>query len=947
MHRLLRMSVPRQRMSRPCLVGLLPLLLGLPAQAIDYSIPGNVPADVSCAGLVCTTISVFGADTITLASGVHITGSVTTAEGQMTLADGVWIDGSLNTDSGTILVGNRVKIGGSITAAKTGTIDIGSAAEVLGGITTDIGNITVGDQAIVATLTTAGVTATNGNIHFGIQAQVGAPGIVSGGVTATTGSIHFGDQGHVYGGVTATKGDVFFGPTSWIYGAITATAGHVSFGDFGRMCGAITATAGNVDVGTSAWIGAAITATKGYVVVKNLSQVVGAISTVDFPMLLGNDVQVVGALTSTTGDITYGDRLGHAAAIVTGGTIYAGKDAYTGVTVLAACTAAPPYASASTIASAFACLEAGVAYSNINSVPSARNPLYTKLAGTPFAFDVLALKTDGTQETAFVAGSSAKSVKLEWVDGSGTTACADRTSIAAAVSQVLGFSASDAGRKTAAVMAVDNAYSNLRCRVTDANQTPAVVSCSSDNFAVRPVALVVSQNTPTLNAGSTFTLQATAVKTDLTPATNYRGVPTLNLAQITGAPGFTLAALAPQTLPAAVNGTSSSSFTYDEVGSFTLPVSSSGTYGISDSSFTQVDASGDCIANSASNTLDSSGKYGCLIAQSNALSVGRFYPDHFDIVSAFAPACVGGGFSYMDQAFVLGYSVTAKSLSRSLPKPSGNTALTLYSGGQLRFAALNADTDWVSRLSPALSSPFAPTWINGSYTPSSASMVFSRPTSTPDATWGPFDALNMGLAVDDADGVAYASGVLTFDSPTPTACLNTASSACRKYASLTGGTTHMRLGRLKLSNTYGSERLPLAMPLAFEYWAASGWAKNNLDNCSIVASSNFSFVFPEGTTAKPNNLLPCNSALTITGSAPAFALSLSVPGKAGWADLTLNLGLTAMGTQCTAVQSPGLPGQQAATTANMPWLQYNASNPIARATFGIFKSPLVYRRENY
>ncbi len=33
------------------------------------------------------------------------------------------------------------------------------------------------------------------------------------------------------------------------------------------------------------------------------------------------------------------------------------------------------------------------------------------------------------------------------------------------------------------------------------------------------------------------------------------------------------------------------------------------------------------------------------------------------------------------------------------------------------------------------------------------------------------------------------------------------------------------------------------------------------------------------------------------------------------------------------------------------WLQYNwtgaIGNPRARATFGVFKSPLIYRRENY
>jgi len=35
----------------------------------------------------------------------------------------------------------------------------------------------------------------------------------------------------------------------------------------------------------------------------------------------------------------------------------------------------------------------------------------------------------------------------------------------------------------------------------------------------------------------------------------------------------------------------------------------------------------------------------------------------------------------------------------------------------------------------------------------------------------------------------------------------------------------------------------------------------------------------------------------------------------------------------------------------MPWLQFGGisanANPSARATFGIFKSPMIYRRENY
>jgi len=929
------------------------LLPGLPAQAIDYSIPGYAPSDVTCVGLVCTTISIPGADTITIGPGVHITGSITTADGNITLGEGVWIDGSLSTDSGFVKLGNLVKIGGSITAAKYGSIGLGNAVAVLGTISTNVGDVTVGDQAIVATVTGAAVSTTNGNITFGIQAQVGSQGIVSGGVTATIGKITFGEQGHVYGGVTATQGDVYFGQTAWIYGAITATAGDVSFSDFGRMCGAITDTRGNVDVGQSVWIGAAITATSGYVALKDLTQIVGAISTINFPLTMGNDVQVVGAITSTSGNITYGDRLGHAAAIVTGGSVYSGKDAYTAVTVIAACTNAPPFSSASAIA--FECLEAGASYVNIQRVPSAHVPLYTKLAGTAFAFDLVALKADGTIESDYVAsGGNSKNVKLELVDGSDRTACADRSLITPIVSQSLSFSATDAGRKQSATMTVSNAYANLRCRVTDSNQTPSVVACSSDNFAVRPLALLVTQNTPTLNAGSTFTLQAQAVMDYLTPpttATNYSGVPALNPGQITGTPGFTQTALAPQPFPTATNGISNATFTYDEVGSFTLPASAPSTYGISDSSFTGVDGSTDCIPNSASNTLDSSGKYGCLIGQSAALTVGRFYPDHFDIASAVTPGCPAGGFTYMDQPFTLGYTVTAKSMSRGSPNPPGNLPLTLYSGGQLYFAAINAGTDWVTRLSSAVTTPLTPTWINGSYTQASKPMTFTRPTTaTADATWGPFDALDIGVAIDDADSVGYAATIPTFSAKTPTQCSNSAGTACRQYASLTGGTTtKMRIGRIRLSNAYGSERLNLIIPMALEYWTTNGWQKNSLDTCTPFTNSNFSFSFPSGTTTKPNNLVACNTALTFTGRASTYVQTLSAPGvgKTGWADISLNLGTTSFGAQCVALGSAGGPANPLA----MPWLQFGGisanANPSARATFGIFKSPMIYRRENY
>ena len=103
--------------------------------------------------------------------------------------------------------------------------------------------------------------------------------------------------------------------------------------------------------------------------------------------------------------------------------------------------------------------------------------------------------------------------------------------------------------------------------------------------------------------------------------------------------------------------------------------------------------------------------------------------------------------------------------------------------------------------------------------------------------------------------------------------------------------------------------------------------------------------------------MACETAGTLSGSNPTYSLSLSAPGtgNSGWANAALNLGSAAIGTasgvtyvKCTATGASG----GAETPANLPWLQFNwlgagSTNPTARATFGAYKSPLVYRRENY
>ena len=121
--------------------------------------------------------------------------------------------------------------------------------------------------------------------------------------------------------------------------------------------------------------------------------------------------------------------------------------------------------------SGYECLETGLSYNNLTSTPAARNPLYTKLAGTNFKFDVVALQSSGA--------------------------------VAAVASQAITFVAGDGGRKTLSTnFNVSNAYPKLRCRVKDTNLTPTVYGCSSDQFAVRPTSFGV---TSSANADSTGT----------------------------------------------------------------------------------------------------------------------------------------------------------------------------------------------------------------------------------------------------------------------------------------------------------------------------------------------------------------------------------------------------------------------------------------------------------
>lgn len=545
--------------------------------------------------------------------------------------------------------------------------------------------------------------------------------------------------------------------------------------------------------------------------------------------------------------------------------------------------------------------------------------LFTKLSDTAFNLDILALTTAGAINTSYTG-----TVAVDLVDAS-ASACPTGAGLTTASN--LTFVAGNAGRKPQSFTLANQAAANVRVRMREGSSAPA---CSTDNFTIRPQSFSAvsssanadatgsnANSAPTIKTGALFTLVADTGKP------GYNGQPKANPSLLEWpnvpaggrpAPGTgTLDGSAPGNLTfataatAATGNGASGSFTYDETGYFRFKLQ-----GVYDDTFTAASgdaASGDCIANSFANSI-SGGKYGCNFGNASATNhFGRFIPNHFD--TAVVPACVGGNFTYAGQPIPL--TITARNL--------GGGVAQNYSGAFARQVTLTARD-----VADTADNPGPGTLTNA-----------------------------VVVAGSFVGGVANPTPVYNFNTPltVPTQVRIRASDgevgSLRNPANLTvEGTANLRSGRVRLQNANGSELLPLPVPLQIQFWSgAAGWQANAADTCTLIRASDFAFTFP---AQAGNNLAACETRLQVVGAAPNYTATLSAPGAGnnGWADLTLNLGTVAAGTQCTAVGGAG----GAATTANAPWLQFNwagvVGNPTARATFGVYRSgPVIHRREAY
>jgi hypothetical protein len=150
----------------------------------------------------------------------------------------------------------------------------------------------------------------------------------------------------------------------------------------------------------------------------------------------------------------------------------------------------------------------------------------------------------------------------------------------------------------------------------------------------------------------------------------------------------------------------------------------------------------------------------------------------------------------------------------------------------------------------------------------------------------------------------------------------------------------IRNGRLRLLGAYGSELLPLYVPLRIEYYNGTTWTLSTDDACTNPLASAFAL---SGGIAANTSV----SSVTLSGGSGTLKLATPSPAATGAVDVAANLGITGTATDasCNATSPAGT------TAANLPWLQYpwcsGKLDPNARVKFGSPKAPYIYLRERY
>lgn len=595
-----------------------------------------------------------------------------------------------------------------------------------------------------------------------------------------------------------------------------------------------------------------------------------------------------------------------------------------------------------------------------------RGIIKTKIAGAAASIDIIHLNNNRTALQNLSGSVANRTVRVELMDAinNGGPLDANNCRNTWTVLQTLAPNPVFANNTSRLTVTFNqpNSWSDVRVRITYLGGGPVQIGCSTDRFAIRPASLVNVSATDTtwetagvarmLNttlaggavfhkAGRPFTIRATAQNAAVPPATttNYAGSPVPSLTACASGSACTviLGTLTPGVFaadpgPGPSGSVQSNMASYSEVGSFAMQ--------LEDRTFADVDAA------------DSTAGERYFTTSAN-VNVGRFVPDHFDVAyntPQFANPC-GGAFTYIGQPFsyavapvmtvtarnaaggtTLNYAGALMKLSNSVGISLNQAPYDTQNGRYARFDALSGGATPVldpNLLPDTTADPAIGAFSNGVGSLSFAAgggLAFTR-----GAPLAPFDAdISLELNVIDSDGVAHGANPARFGQASAGNGIVFDNSKAQRY------------GRLFLQNAFGSELLPLPMPMRTQYYVDTntGFVVNMQDGCTAIAPATVSLanatppspVSPP--TAKAIGTQTTTAAIAnspMSGGDAGFSFSAPGAGGDGYVDVTVDL-------------------------SALPWLQFDWDGngthdnfPLGRATFGVYQgSPRhIYLRERY
>lgn len=278
-------------------------------------------------------------------------------------------------------------------------------------------------------------------------------------------------------------------------------------------------------------------------------------------------------------------------------------------------------------------------------------------------------------------------------------------------------------------------------------------------------------------------------------------------------------------------------------------------------------------------------------------NVGRFYADHFDVVVTMQ--CAGFVYGGQPTPVVPGqpFTVMATAMNaKGATTPNFNSTSGFAKNVNLSLAAGGGSGGlYVDAVAGGNGAIPASKFLAGVGT-----VAFSDVAGRISYVFSAFPTVSTAIAVhaedaDSASGTALMAG--------------------------TNGTATVRAGRLSLTNAYGSELLPLNVPVKIQQWTDSGWTTHLADTCTALT------VPTNGNTGLTNTLSTKTVAALsspVAAGDSRFRLSAPGAGNAGLVDISGNI-------------------VRGANT----WLTLSA--PTARACFGSCgpRSPVIYFRERY